>query len=151
MKGIRGCIMRIVCGFSIGVHKECCSADTMLTGDLFLGNPLTPAWIITLHSSCKNRKMVKGNTAYIHKITTIESVHFILSLNTEYLSLWSLDAPGIYRISSLFYEKSKLKLRKIRTLNCRWMQACCATEVSWQQLCWGTRQKGRPADKKLQS
>jgi hypothetical protein len=75
--------------------KGFCGANSTCTADLCLGTRLMPTAIIMQHCTCKNGKIVKGDISYSHKITTIQSFRSILSLNTEYLSIGSLNPQGI--------------------------------------------------------
>jgi len=83
--------MWIVC---TGAHKFFL-VQKLFTLDPSLSNRLMPMMIIKMLFSCENRKIAKGNTAHIYNITKIQIVQFILWLNTGYLSIGSLDSPGI--------------------------------------------------------
>lgn len=147
IEGKRGSKMWIVCK---GVHKMFCSANSVLTVDPSLGNRLITIAIIKLHWSCENRKMTNGNTAYIYNIIKIKILKFILWLNTGYLSIGSLDPSRILSICRLFYEKSSWTSGNSDSV-LPFEAGFLLDKLSWQQLCSGTRQKGRSADKKLHS
>jgi hypothetical protein len=83
--------MWIVC---TGAHKIFV-VQKLFTIDPSLSNRLMSMTIIKMLLSCENRKITKGNTAHIYNITKIQIVQFILWLNTRYLSIGSLDPPGI--------------------------------------------------------